>query len=144
MIFHCKEKSIQFLPVFPSFSSWCGCVCLPGHSPNPMLLKFYGSFLMQTWSIINSISSSSLLSGEVGRRDENFKLLIMTWSFWWPAPTQEPPRGTSLEQKMLLVFLSQKFTGFLGFFVPGTGRDIHVFFYYLTTPHWGARQTTNG
>lgn len=46
---------------------------------------------------------------------ENCKLLMMAWSFWWPAPTQEPPRVTSLAQKMPLVLLSlRKLQGLWG------------------------------
>lgn len=41
-------------------------------------------------------------------KPENSNLLIMAWCFWWPVPSQEPPRSltrvTSLEWKMFLVF----------------------------------------
>ena len=40
---------------------------------------------------------------------ENVKLLIMVWTFWWPAPIQEPPVVLSLEQRILLSL--RKFQG---------------------------------
>ena len=47
----------------------------------------------------------SLKNGEMKLKTP--KILILTGSFWWPAPTQEPsrdpPRVASLEQKTLLV-----------------------------------------
>ena len=46
----------------------------------------YGSFLKWAQWIINSIFIPSLLSGEVGSRLENFKLLSMMWFFLVTSP----------------------------------------------------------
>ena len=66
---------------------------------------FYGGFIMWVWSIINSIPSPSLFSGQWG-----FRLLTKACSFLWPVPISElsrsPPRVLSLEQKRFLVLLS--------------------------------------
>ena len=55
---------------------------------------YYWDFLQKLHHMaINSISSPSPLPGEWGLGLENSKLLIITWSFWGPAPTQEQFRS---------------------------------------------------
>lgn len=41
-----------------------GCVHAPGSSPKPMLWGFYGGFITQLRSVVNSISSPSSIAGE--------------------------------------------------------------------------------
>lgn len=87
------------------------CVHLSGSSLKPLLLGFYGDFLSQAWSVSNSISSPFPLSRETGWGwGWKFQVLIMAWSFWWPASIDKsswsPFRVTSVGQMMLLMFLS--------------------------------------
>ena len=83
-----------------------GCVHPPGSSRNPVLLGFFteASSCRHDWLLTPFPSPYPLWRMEGGA--ENSKLLIMTWSFQWPAPIQEPSRSplrvTSLEQKTLL------------------------------------------
>lgn len=64
-------------------SAWIWPATLPGHkyihppgsSPNSVLLGFYRAFLMQAPSITDSISSPSSLSGELGGRVGNSKVV---------------------------------------------------------------------
>ena len=48
---------------------------------NPYYRYFYGGFITQSWSIVNSILGLSPLYREVEDRAEKFKFLIMAWSF---------------------------------------------------------------
>ena len=71
--------NLSFTPHFLSYntsSMWRECV----HSLEVLQIPCFGK---RAWSILNSISSPSLLSGEWRGGTENSKLLIMAWSFWW-------------------------------------------------------------
>ena len=104
------------------------CVHPPGSSPNPRLWGFYAGFLTWEWSIINSISRPSPLSGGWGVGLKTFKLQIMAWSFWLPGAIQEPLRITSIEEEMLLVPLSlRKLQGFQEFCARNQERDGYIF-----------------
>ena len=91
-----------------------GCVRLPAcwsvhqcrSSLNPILLRFfYGGFINYAGLKINSISSSSPLSGELGSGGgaDNPKLLDMAWFFWWPAPIKEPIKCHLIRTKDTLI-----------------------------------------
>lgn len=56
----------------------------PGSSPSSIPLGFYGGFLTQTWSIINSIFSPSPLSEKGRGCGAESPKLLMAWPFWWP------------------------------------------------------------
>lgn len=75
------------------------------------------------------ISSPSLLSGEC--EAEISKLLIMTWSFWWPVPIQETTQNFLNRMKV-----APSYFGIYKSFrssMPGTGAETNIFtFYYLT------------
>ena len=77
------------------------------------LCMYYWDFMEASWHRHDQLLTSfpapaSSLEDEGGA--ENAKLLIIGWSFWWPAPIQEPPGarsgGTSVEQNTLLVLVS--------------------------------------
>ena len=74
------------------------------------------------------ISSPSPLSGEWGA--ESSKLLIMTWSFWWPAPIQETTQSCLNRMKD-----APRPLGICNSFrnsVPRTGAENNIsIFYYL-------------
>ena len=75
------------------------------------------------------IRSPSLLSAE--RESESSKLLIMTWSFWWPVPIQETTQNFLNRMKVV----PSHFGIYKSFrsSVPGTGAETNIFtFYYLT------------
>ena len=81
--------NLSFTPHFLSYntsSMWRECV----HSLEVLQIPCFGK---RAWSILNSISSPSLLSGEWRGGTENSKLLIMAWSFYWPVPFQEPTQS---------------------------------------------------
>ena len=75
------------------------------------------------------IPSPSLLSAEW--EAEGSKLLIMTWSFWWPVPIQETTQNFLNRMKV-----APSHFGIYKSFrnsVPGTGAETNIFtFYYLT------------
>ena len=82
-------------------------------------------------SIMSSISSSSLLSGEWGSRAENVQLLIKAWSFWWPAPIQEPTKSPPIRTKGTVN--TQEIPRDLGTLCQEPGAETNIYiFYYLT------------
>ena len=86
---------LSFTPHFLSYntsSMWHECV----HSLEGFQAPCFGK---QAWSILNSISSPSLLSGEWRGGTENSKLLIMAWSFCWPVPFQKPTQSAYLRKE---------------------------------------------
>lgn len=74
------------------------------------------------WLIINTISSSYPFAGEWGQ-GWKFQTSNMGWCFQWPAPTQEPPRVTWLEER-----LSYHPVNYKGFkrSVPGNGAKEQI------------------
>ena len=144
--------------------AWVPCPLQACHSPStstcaltwkisePRTLGIYEDFITHAWLIINTIFSPFPFNRMGGGRAENPKLLIMAWSFWWPAPIQEytqcwliQTRDTQKlqgflepcvknwgqrptpEQEMLHVFLGN-YMG-LGSCVLGLGgRDQYIFF----------------
>lgn len=125
--------------------------------PPSQHLHTFNPEVLQTPYFGNFYGSIIILSGEWRRGTVNSKLLIMTWSSWKPAPTQEPTKnhliraedapgnskglrssvsgtwtkGRTLEQKMLLVLLLRKITRVWG----ALARRPKYFFYHKILPH---------
>ena len=91
---------------------------------------YFGALMEVRYHLINSIFSPSLSSREC-EWAENSKLLIVAWSFWWPASFREPTKVTSLEpmeipityclenskgfrNSVSEILITQKITGVLG------------------------------
>ena len=87
------------------------------------------------WLWTQSPAPLPSLEDGVGR-SESSKLLIMAWSFWWPAPIlmliRSPPRVVSLEQKHFYYWGNYK--GFRSSLSGAGGRDqIHISHYVTST-----------
>lgn len=77
-----------------------------GCAPSWLVFAFQEAFQTLQFGIFVEASSCRLdqfpsLSGELGGvgRTESSRLLIMAWSFWWPAPSQKPTRSCFIRAK---------------------------------------------
>ena len=126
----------------------------PGSSQNSMLLGFYGGFLMQAQSIINSTSSPLpfLEGGEVGLKIPSFNhCLVLLVTSPHPEAYVESSHQNSkgfrssvsgnrvkdqiLEEKILLCSYHLRITGVLGALCQKEGVKTKYIFYYKSLYH---------